>query len=227
MNNLNLKGLIFDLDGTLANTIEDLADSMNRVLSSQGFPTHSCNAYRYFVGAGVRNLVLRALPEDKRSQATVDKCFDLMISDYNQNCFIKTRLYDGTIEVIDELRRRGVKLAVFSNKVDGLTIHFVEKLIGLEKFELVIGSKPTIPLKPDPTGALLISKELGIVPSEMGYIGDSGTDMITANKAGMFAIGALWGFRTKEELFSNGAKKLLNHPNELLYLKEFDHFVRE
>lgn len=224
MNKGNLKGLIFDLDGTLANTIEDLADSMNRVLSSQGFPIHCCDAYRYFVGAGVRNLVLRALPEDERHEETIDRCYNLMISDYNQNCFNKTRLYDGTIEVIDELRRRGIKLAVFSNKVDDLTNKFIEQLIGIEKFEMVIGSKPTIPLKPDPTGALLISNHLEIAPENMGYIGDSGTDMITANRAGMFAIGALWGFRTREDLLSNSAKKLLDYPKELLYLKEFDHF---
>jgi len=225
MSKRNLKGLIFDLDGTLANTIEDLADSMNRILLSQGFPIHSCDAYRYFVGAGVRNLVLRALPEDERHDEIIDRCYNLMISDYNQNCFIKTKLYDGIIDVIDQLRSRGIKLAVFSNKVDNLTNRFVEKLIGLEKFEMVIGSKPTIPLKPDPTGALLISNHLGIAPGNMGYIGDSGTDMLTANKAGMFAIGALWGFRTKEELLSNGAIKLLNHPEELLYLKELDHVV--
>lgn len=215
-----LKGLIFDLDGTLANTIEDLADSMNRVLSSQRFPTHSCDAYRYFVGAGVRNLVIRALPEDKRHNEIIERCYNLMISDYNQNCFIKTRLYDGTIETIDELRSRGVKLAVFSNKVDELTVRFIEKLIGLEKFEIVIGSKHTIPLKPDPTGALLISDHLGIAPENMGYIGDSGTDMITANRAGMFAIGALWGFRTKEELLNNGAKIVLETPSNLLKINE-------
>lgn len=222
MSKRNLKGLIFDLDGTLANTIEDLADSMNRILSSQGFPIHSCDAYRYFVGAGVRNLVLRALPEDKQHDEVIDRCYNLMISDYNQNCFIKTRLYDGIIEVIDQLRSRGIKLAVFSNKVDDITIRFVEKLIGIEKFEIVIGSKPSIPLKPDPTGALLISNHLEIAPENIGYIGDSGTDMITANRAGMFAIGALWGFRTKEELLSNGAKLVLNNPLEILEMDEWN-----
>ena len=180
-----LKGLIFDLDGTLANTIEDLADSMNRVLLSQGFPTHGCDAYRYFVGAGVRNLVTRALPENKRTDDIIDKCYNLMMADYHNNCFVKTHLYDGITEAIDRLIDRGVKLAVFSNKVDELTQEFVAKLIGTEKFEMVIGSQPSIPLKPDPKGALYISECLGIEPASMGYIGDSGTDMLTANRAGM------------------------------------------
>jgi phosphoglycolate phosphatase len=213
-----LKGLIFDLDGTLANTLEDLTDSMNRVLSREGFPTHRREAYRYFVGAGVRNLVKRSLPEDQRGDAIVDRCFDLMMADYRENCFVKTHLYDGIAETIDGLRTRGIKLAVFSNKLDELTQRFVEVLIGAEKFEMIIGAQHSIPIKPDPTGALLISKRLGIPPHSMGYIGDTSTDMITANDAGMFAIGALWGFRTKEELIESGAKKLLSHPLELLDL---------
>ncbi len=218
MNRIKLQGLIFDLDGTLANTLEDLADSMNRVLISKGFPAHERDAYRYFVGAGVRNLVKRTLPEDKRSDDTIDKCFDLMMADYRENCFVKTRLYEGISEAVDQLKKRGVKLAVFSNKIDELTQRIVDELIGSAKFEIVLGSKPSIPIKPDPTGALLISKQLGISPENMGYIGDTKTDMITANSAGMFAIGALWGFRTKEELVENGAKKLLSHPRELLEL---------
>lgn len=213
-----LKGLIFDLDGTLANTLEDLTDSMNRVLSREGFPIHRREAYRYFVGAGVRNLVKRSLPEDQRGDAIVDRCFALMMDDYRENCFVKTHLYDGIAETIDGLRTRGIKLAVFSNKLDELTQRFVDVLIGAEKFEMIIGAQPSIPIKPDPAGALLISKRLGIPPHSMGYIGDTSTDMITANDAGMFAIGALWGFRTKEELIESGAKKLLSHPLELLDL---------
>ena len=213
-----LKGLIFDLDGTLANTLEDLTDSMNRVLRCEGFPIHRREAYRYFAGAGVRNLVKRSLPEDQRGDAIVDRCFALMMADYRENCFVKTHLYDGIAETIDGLRTRGIKLAVFSNKLDELTQRFVEVLIGAEKFEMIIGAQPSIPIKPDPAGALLISKRLGIPPHSMGYIGDTSTDMITANDAGMFAIGALWGFRTKEELIESGAKKLLSHPLELLDL---------
>jgi len=218
MNENKLKGIIFDLDGTLANTIEDLADSMNRVLTGEGFPTHSCDAYRYFVGGGVRNLIRLSLPEACRSEMVIDRCYNLMMTDYRDSCFIKTHLYDGVPEVLDKLRIRGIKMAVFSNKVDELTQLFVKELIGSEKFEIIVGARPTIPIKPDPAGALLISKHLGIDPSNMGYIGDSNTDMLTANRAGMFAIGALWGFRTKEELIESGAKKVLSHPLELLEL---------
>ncbi len=216
-----LKGLIFDLDGTLANTIEDLTDSMNRVLEGEGFPIHSSDAYRYFVGGGVRNLIRQALPESKRSDMVIDRCYNLMMPDYSENCFIKTHLYDGIAEVVDKLRSRGIKLAVFSNKVDELTQRFVEVLIGSEKFEIIVGAQPAFPIKPDPSGALLISKHLGIAPNDMGYIGDSNTDMLTANRAGMFAIGALWGFRTKEELIESGAKRVLNHPLELLEIEEW------
>jgi len=144
-----------------------------------------------------------------------------MMADYSENCFVKTCLYDGISEAVDLLRNRGVRLAVFSNKIDELTQRIVDVLIGSAKFEIVLGSKSSIPIKPDPTGALLISKQLGISPVNMGYIGDTKTDMITANSAGMYAIGVLWGFRTKKELIENGAKKLLSHPRELLEMEEW------
>lgn len=213
-----LKGLIFDLDGTLANTIDDLADSMNCVLTSQGYPTHKSDAYRYFVGAGMRNLVKRSLPEDKRDDTEIDKCLGLLLIEYKENCFVKTRLYDGIREAIDKLKDRGIKLAVFSNKIDELTQRFVEVLIGANKFEIVVGAQPSIPIKPNPAGAFLICEKLGIPPKEFGYIGDTSTDMLTANSAGMYSIGALWGFRTKDELVESGAKCLVSHPRELLDL---------
>jgi phosphoglycolate phosphatase len=213
---MKYKGIIFDLDGTLADTLEDLADSMNRVLASQGLPIHSHDAYRYFVGKGVKNLVAETLPPEKRSEEYIAQCYGLIVADYRKNCLVKTRLYEGIAEAVDILRGHGIKMAVFSNKPDELTKKIVEALVGNDHFEMILGAQPGLPVKPDPAGAMLISRHLGIAPGGILYLGDTDIDMMTANNAGMFAVGALWGFRTKEELLESGARAVIGHPHELL-----------
>ena len=129
---MRFEGVIFDLDGTLADTLEDLADSMNRVLTMQGLPVHSYDAYRYFIGKGVKNLVAETLPREKRSEEYLSWYYDSVVADYRKNCLVKTRLYDGIADVISRLRGHGIKLAVFSNKPDDLTKRIVEALAGTQ-----------------------------------------------------------------------------------------------
>lgn len=215
---MRFKGVIFDLDGTLVNSLEDIADSMNRVLAEYGFPTHDLEDYKRFVGRGLRNLVSRALPEGTKDEGLISRCRDSMLEEYGKNYLNKTRPYDGITDLLDELVRRGLKLGVFSNKNDDLTKKLVAALLRDWHFAAVIGSSSEIPEKPDPKGALLISRQLGISPERLIYVGDSDVDMETAHNAGMYAVGALWGFRTKEELISNGSEYLLKDPMDLLQI---------
>ena len=213
---MKFEGIIFDLDGTLADTLEDLADSMNRVLTSQGLPVHSYESYRYFIGKGVKNLVAETLPQEKRSEEYIGRFYDLVVADYQKNCLVKTCLYEGIAEVVNILKGHGIKMAVFSNKPDELTKRIVEALAGAENFEMVLGAQGGMPVKPDPAGAMLIGRYFGIAPGSILYLGDTDIDMMTANNAGMFAVGALWGFRTKDELLKSGARAVIGHPQELL-----------
>jgi len=213
---MTFKGIIFDLDGTLADTLDDIAGSMNRVLLAHGYPVHPVNDYKLLVGRGLDNLVSQSLPDISRQPALVSKCLAEMIRDYTNHCLVNTHLYEGITGLLGELTLRGFKLAVFSNKAEPLTQKIVSQLIGDIQFERVMGARPDFPKKPDPAGALFISEQMGISPQNLIYLGDSDVDMIMATRAGMFAMGVLWGFRTAGELIANGARKLLNHPLEML-----------
>jgi phosphoglycolate phosphatase len=213
---MKYKGILFDLDGTLADTLDDIAGSMNRVLLTHGYPVHQVDDYKLLVGRGLENLVAQSLPLHARQADTVRQCHQEMIRDYAQNCLVKTHLYEGIQNMLDSLIKKKVKLAVFSNKDEPITIQIVNQLLGDVQFLKIMGALPDFPKKPDPAGAIVISKLMNSSPEELIYMGDSDVDMITANRAGMFAVGVLWGFRSKEELLSNGAKALLNHPLELL-----------
>jgi phosphoglycolate phosphatase len=213
---MTFRGIIFDLDGTLANTLTDIANSMNRVLTAHGYPAHGTGEYKLLVGRGLENLVKQALPEHARQPSEISACLAEMMDDYARHCLVKTCLYEGVKEMIHELGLREIKLAVFSNKAEPLTLKIVSQLLGDVYFERVMGARPGFPKKPDPAGALAISDQMGIAPEEIIYLGDSDVDMITATKAGMFAVGALWGFRTAEELRDNGAKLLIDNPMDMI-----------
>lgn len=212
-------GVIFDLDGTLADTLEDLADALNRTLSAQGLPVHAAAAVRKMVGNGIRRLVTDALPSEQRTEETIARCLDGFLSDYGEHCLVKTRLYDDVAQLVRALRAGAVKLAVFSNKADELTQRIVDALIPAGAFEVIIGARQGIPLKPDPTGALLISTRFGVAPPKIVYLGDSRVDMLTATAAGMIPVGASWGFWTRDELTESGARVVLDHPLDLLDLR--------
>ena len=211
---MKFKAVIFDLDGTLINSLEDLADSMNSVLKSCGYPVHEVLEYKYFVGSGIRNLVNVSLPADMRFDNNIDTCYKQMIDIYSRNCVNKTRLYDGIIDLLDKLKGMNIKLAVLSNKADELTQKIADILFP-GYFDIILGISPETKKKPDPSGALKISNLFGIIPKEIIYTGDTEVDMQTAANAGMFGVGVLWGFRTKNELINSGAKEIAAHPLDL------------
>ncbi len=210
------QAVVFDLDGTLLDTLDDLADSGNRVLSELGLPTHPVDAYKYFVGDGIGILIRRMLPEDRHDEQTIAEATRTYRREYGRRWNAKTKPYDGTKTLLDELTARGVKKAVLSNKPDEFTRRCVEELLGRWTFDVVLGHHDGIPRKPDPAGAREVVAKLKIPPAEIAYLGDTATDMQTAVAAGMFPVGALWGFRKEEELREGGAEVLIRHPTELL-----------
>jgi len=210
--------VLFDLDGTLLDTLEDLADSMNAALRQLGFPTHPVAAYRYFVGDGVVNLVTRALPEGDRGDATVAKAVALMRRIYGEHWADKTRPYPGIPELLDAVAGRGVKMAVLSNKPDDSTQLCVAKLLPRWRFHAVVGASAATPPKPDLAGVRTIVARLAVPTEQFIYLGDTNTDMATATAAGMFPVGALWGFRSADELRASGARALIEKPADLLGL---------
>ena len=210
--------VVFDLDGTLLDTLEDLGDAVNRVLIDHGYPAHPMDAYRYFVGDGSAVLIERALPESARGSDVYRECLASFMADYDRSWKVKTRLYDGISEMLDSLTALQVDMAILSNKSHEFTVNCVRDLLSRWRFKAVFGLRTDVPRKPDPAGALEISRLLGAGPDRMLYLGDTAIDMQTAVSAGMFPAGALWGFRTREELLENGARAVIAHPGELLRL---------
>ncbi len=215
---MNYRAVLFDLDGTLLDTLDDLADSVNEALERLGLPGHPTRAYKVFVGDGMETLAHRSLPEDRRDDDTVRKLVDLMGETYAGGWDRKTRPYPGVPEMLDDLAARGLRMAVLSNKPDGFTKLCVDSLLSRWQFDPVMGARKGVPHKPDPTGALAIASEIAVAPADFLYLGDTNTDMKTALAAGMFPVGALWGFRSAEELEASGAKALVTKPADLLAL---------
>ena len=213
---MKYKAALFDLDGTLLDTLQDLADSTNAVLERHGLPTHPVEPFRHFVGNGARTLIERVLPEDRRSDELIDQCVAEMRREYTERWAATTKPYDGVDEMLDGLARLGLPMAVLSNKPDDFTKIMVEKLLPKWRFAVVQGAVPDVPLKPDPAAALGVAKTMGVLPADFVYIGDTGTDMRTARGAGMFSVGVLWGFRDAAELTENGAEVMIENPRELI-----------
>lgn len=215
---MGYKAILFDLDGTLLDTIEDIGESMNQALAEAGYPTHSMEAYKYFVGDGVATLAQRAVPK-ALGQAELAAVLARMKEIYGQRWDLKTRPYPLVVETLAALSAKPIALAVLSNKPDDTTRQVVERYFP-GRFRLVRGQMEGVAKKPDPAGALSIAGQLGIAPGEFLYLGDTDVDMRTALGAGMVPLGALWGFRGREELQKGGARMLLSKPTELLPLLE-------
>ncbi len=215
---MKYRAVVFDLDGTLLDTLEDLANATNAALREMALPVHEVEAYRYFVGDGLRKLVERALPAEREGEADFRRAMALFREHYGRNWKARTRLYDGVPDMLDAMTERNLPLAVLSNKPHEFTVRCVGELLGRWSFAAVQGVNDATPPKPEVTGALAAAARLGAEPAEILYLGDTGTDMRTAAAAGMFPVGATWGFRTEEELRENGAAVIARHPRDVLEL---------
>jgi phosphoglycolate phosphatase len=213
------QAVLFDLDGTLIDSLQDIADATNRTLQKYGFPAHPAESYKQFVGDGVRKLLIRSLPEpQKQDELLIDQCIETYAQDYGANWNVHTRLYPGISEMLDGLVGRGIRLNVLSNKPDLFTQACAKAFLSSWKFDVIMGAKTEFPHKPDPTAARDIARQLGLRTDQFLYMGDSSTDMQTARNAGMMPVGCLWGFRTHDELLMAGASRLISKPIELLDL---------
>ena len=211
------KAVLYDLDGTLLNTLGDIASAMNNVLTAKGFPAHPVDAYRFFVGDGMEMLVRRTLPVDLTGDAAmVQECLMEMKDEYSRLCYDTSRPYPGITELLRTLQKLDVSQSVFSNKPHDFTQEMVERYFPDISFHAVSGLRDGLPKKPDPAGALLIAESSGIPPADFFYLGDTATDMKTAISAGMFPAGAAWGFRGERELRENEARIILYSPEEVL-----------
>ncbi|MGA2480838.1 MAG: HAD family hydrolase [Spirochaetia bacterium] len=211
--------ILFDLDGTLLNSLDDLADSMNIVLTTLGFPIHPVDAYRYFVGNGIPTLVRRCLPKSALANEPLVKDAETgMREEYGLRKNNKTHLYDGIPEMLDELQSRGVRLAILSNKPHDALVGVVNHYLSQWKFEAAFGERPGVPNKPNPESAMSIARQMNVPPSAFLYLGDTNTDMETAVAAKMFPVGVTWGFRTAEEITEAGARVLIAKPSEVMGL---------
>ena len=212
----NKFGIIFDLDGTLLDTLEDLADSVNTILSRQGLPEHPVDAYRNFVGSGMPALVRRALPENVQDEDFFNQCLEEVRGEYFRRWANKTAPYPGILQVLEVLYAEGMPMAVLSNKPHDATVKTVAHFFDVSFFKIIQGASSDRPLKPDPSAALTIIRDLGMEREDMYLLGDSDVDMFTARNAGITAIGAAWGFRGRNELLQAGAVRVLEHPQDLL-----------
>lgn len=213
------KAVIFDLDGTMLDTIKDLSTCMNNVLAKHNMPTHSVDAYREFIGNGVRALVKNSLPDYKKNDEDfISLCQNEIANEYKTHWKDETKPYDGIIKLLEILNKKGIKINVLSNKPDVFTNLMVEHFFGGFNFEAVFGERENIKRKPDPSACFEIAKINNIDISDFVYVGDSDIDMQTAKNANIFAVGATWGFRSEDELSKSGADLLIKTPLELLQL---------
>ena len=208
------KLVIFDLDGTILNTIEDLKDSANFALSQRGYPQKNLEEIRSFVGNGIRNLIIRCLPENT-DEAIIDELFTIFNARYKEHCMDKTCPYDGVLELLAKLREQGIATAVLSNKADYAVKILCDKYFtGL--FDACAGMKEDVRRKPWPDGIYNILSELNVKGENAVYIGDSEVDIKTAKAAGIDCIAVDWGFRDREVLEAEGANHIASNMEELL-----------
>lgn len=208
----HIRAALFDLDGTLTNTLQDIADAMNRALTAHQLPTWQVEDYKYLVGNGAKILAQRAVRDRQELAEPVRQTYQAWYETHNQ---VTARPYDGIPAMLAELHRRGLQLTVLSNKPHADTVHVVAHYFPEIPFAIVRGQQEGVPIKPDPAGALAIAKALDIPPEEFVYLGDTSVDMECARRAGMHPVGVLWGFRKEDELRQSGAEAVITQPAEL------------
>ncbi|ADG94713.1 HAD-superfamily hydrolase, subfamily IA, variant 1 [Arcobacter nitrofigilis DSM 7299] len=210
-----MKSLIFDLDGTLINSLLDIALSMNKVLEKHGYASHEIDKYNHFVGDGALVLVKNAMPKDA-TENEIKVALKSFIEIYEQNTHNNTFAYEGIYEMLEKLERLKIKKAILSNKPHKFTLKYMENLFNNFHFQEIHGQKVDVPKKPDPTMAIEIATKLNTKIEDMIFVGDTATDMKTAKNAGMIAVGVEWGFRTVEELLENGADFIVKTPQDII-----------
>lgn len=210
--------VIFDLDGTLLDTLDDLADSANEALEANGFPVHPVDSYRTFVGDGMTTLMERILPENARTPEHVSTLLTRYRKAYDARWKLKSQPYPGITALLETLAARGIPMAILSNKPQAYTEIVMAHFLAAHPFEIIFGQRDTVPRKPDPAGAIEIAEKLNLSPSRILFVGDTSTDMDTATAAGMIPVGVLWGFRQESELRAHGARHIIARPEEMLAL---------
>ena len=213
------KAAIFDLDGTLSDSIQSMKICTDEAVAPYGYGPFTEEQYKYFVGDGAANLIKRALIAggDEKLEH-FDEAFAKYKELFSKGCTYGIKTYDGIPELLKELKNRGMKIAVLSNKPHAQTIDVIETLFGKEYFDVIQGQKDGVPIKPSPDGVYQILEQLGLKVEDIVYLGDTSTDMKTGKNAGAFTVGVLWGFRDRKELEENHADAVIAHPLELLEL---------
>lgn len=215
------KGCIFDLDGTLADTVESIAKAGNRTLEQLGYEKRPVKDYEIFAGDGLRKTIERALQAAGDKEAVnLEEGLSLAQRYFAEDPMYHVKPFPGVVETLEQLKSRGCKLAVLSNKPHFQAIEVVNKIFGKDMFYTIQGQEDKVPRKPDPTGALMIARRWNYTSRECLYIGDTNTDMETGTRAGMYKVGVTWGFRPQKELEDNGADYIIHHPWELLKIQE-------
>lgn len=208
--------VIFDLDGTLLDTVADLANATNQALERCGYPTHPIQAYYKFVGNGINKLFARALPAECSTEENVQRIRSLFIPYYNEHNADCSCPYSGIIDLLHELQEGGVQLAVASNKYHEATLKLVCHFFPHVTFAAIYGQREEVPIKPAPDIVFDILRDTGVSKEDALYVGDSGVDMQTALNAGVESVGVAWGFRSEEELQENGAVHIVHQAEEIL-----------
>ena len=211
-----IKTILFDLDGTLLNTIDDLADAGNWVCTQHGWPTFTVEQFKHMVGNGIPKLIERFSPETARTPDQLAATLAEFTARYDAHKEDKTAPYPGIPELLTALKAEGIQTAVFSNKADPLCGKIIAHYFGTDIFSIVRGNRPGVPTKPDPTGVYSLRQDLGAEASTTRCVGDSDVDILTGHNAGLPAMGALWGFRGRAELTAAGADALASVPADIL-----------
>jgi len=210
------KAIIFDLDGTVVDTLADLAGAMNWALVQLGENVHGLEACRKMIGNGIVMYAKRALASDK--QHLLGELLELMKARYSEHCFVKSRVYPGINELIVKLRQMGIRLAVATNKEHDDAVKIVEHFFGVSAFEVISGVRQNGPVKPDPAFAKAIMSKMALAGDDFVVVGDSEVDIATAKSAQMLSVGVTWGFRSREELAAAGADIIIDKPGEIFDL---------
>ncbi len=214
-----IKAVLFDLDGTLVNTLSDIALSVNYVLEKAGFPTRPIENFKQYAGNGNLKMIERALPEENREEKLVLRLRDEFFKHYKIHCADTSYPYDGILELLTALKKMGIKCCIVSNKAQSMCDAIIPKVFGNDfVFDVVLGQQDEIPPKPQPHMAYVAMEKIDVNADECFFVGDSYTDMLTGGSAGNIPIGVLWGFRDEKELSEAGARFIVKNPQEILNL---------